>query len=132
MKRVVVDTNVLVSGIFWLGPPNAIIKAWQNGAFRWIVSPEILEEYRRVLEDIATSHSEIQFAPILELIGINCEMVIAEPVHGICRDPYDDQFIAAALSGKADFIVMGDKALKDIGTYRGIQVVNPALLLRRL
>lgn len=132
MKKVVVDTNVLVSGVFWTGAPHAIIQAWQKKAFRWLVSPEILQEYRRVMEDIALRHPGIRIGPIIELIGLNCEMVVAKPLHGICSDPDDDKFIAAALAGRADYIVSGDKALLEVEMFRNIHILKPADLLKVL
>jgi len=40
---VVVDTNVLISGIFWSGPPNEILKAWQKHSFELALTAEIFE-----------------------------------------------------------------------------------------
>ena len=49
--RVVLDTNVLVSGIFFSGPPAKILAAWADGRFEMVASVEILAEYRRVGEN---------------------------------------------------------------------------------
>ena len=46
--RVVIDTNVFVSGVFWKGPPAEILRAWRAGRIEIVLSPEILDEYRRV------------------------------------------------------------------------------------
>ena len=46
--RVVVDTNVLASGLLFGGEPGHILSAWTTGAFVLVVSPSILDEYRRV------------------------------------------------------------------------------------
>jgi predicted nucleic acid-binding protein len=46
--RVILDANVFVSGIFFTGPPYQILKAWQAGKLKLVISPEILEEYQRV------------------------------------------------------------------------------------
>lgn len=50
--RVILDTNVFVSGIFFSGPPHEILEAWRHGRIRLVISPEILEEYRRVGEEL--------------------------------------------------------------------------------
>lgn len=42
--RVIIDTNVLISGIFLGGPPAKILEAWRGGELKLVVSPEILEE----------------------------------------------------------------------------------------
>ena len=50
--KVVLDTNVLVSGIFFSGPPAGILRAWSQGKFQLVLSPEILDEYKRVSADV--------------------------------------------------------------------------------
>ena len=46
--RVVVDTNVFVSGVFFGGPPGRVLTAWRDGTIEVVVSREIIEEYVRV------------------------------------------------------------------------------------
>jgi predicted nucleic acid-binding protein len=49
--RIVLDTNVFVSGIFFSGPPHRILGAWRDGRVRIVYSTSIAEEYQRVLAD---------------------------------------------------------------------------------
>jgi predicted nucleic acid-binding protein len=51
--KVVLDTNVLVSGIFFSGPPAEILRAWSQGKFKLVLSPQILDEYTRVSAELA-------------------------------------------------------------------------------
>ena len=51
--KIVLDTNVLISGIFFTGPPYQILKAWQKGKTSFAVSKEILTEYQRVARDVS-------------------------------------------------------------------------------
>ena len=52
MIRVVVDTNVFISGIFWSGTPMKVLEAWIDGKFKLIISHDILVEYERVFEEL--------------------------------------------------------------------------------
>ena len=65
--KVVMDTNVFVSGVFFSGPPYQILKAWQSGEFELVVSQDILDEYRRVGEILAEERPNIDVNPILNL-----------------------------------------------------------------
>lgn len=66
--KVVMDTNVFVSGIFFSGPPFRILQAWRSGEFELVVSHEILNEYQRVGEILAEEHPSIDLKPILNFV----------------------------------------------------------------
>lgn len=128
--KVVIDTNVFISGIFWSGPPADILKAWYRKAFILCFTPSIRDEYSRVAYGLAKKYSDIDVAPYLELIPTYSEMVadrkLPEPVS---RDPDDDKFIACALSANAKVIISGDQDLLSIGSYKGINIVTPKIFL---
>ena len=46
--RVIVDTNVFISGIFWPGPPSRIMDLWADGKLQIVLSTEIFEEYKGI------------------------------------------------------------------------------------
>ncbi len=52
--RIVLDTNVFISGIFFSGPPSEIMKAWGNLNFQIILSQDILDEYQRVANELSS------------------------------------------------------------------------------
>jgi len=124
--KVVMDTNVFVSGVFFSGPPYQILKAWQSGEFELSVSQEILEEYRRVGEILGEEHPTIDLKPILnfvlEHINLYRSTVLDEP---ICEDPDDDKFFACALASGSKVIISGDKHLLKVSGYQEIQVMKP-------
>ena len=74
--RVVIDTNVLISGAFFGGPPATILKASDRGKLHSIVSPEILEEHYEVWERISVRYSGIDMIRILLLIALNSQVEI--------------------------------------------------------
>jgi len=124
--RVVIDTNVLISGIFFTGPPYWILKEWREGAFRIVVSQEIMEEYERVAQEISSRFPSVDIGDVLELIALGAELVDTTSVDvKVCRDPADDKFIACAIAGGARVIVSGDKHLLEVSGYRGITVPRP-------
>ena len=57
--KVVLDTNVLISGIFFSGPPARILAAWADGGFELVASVEVLTEYRRVAGRLHKKYSSI-------------------------------------------------------------------------
>jgi len=57
--RLVVDTNVFISGIFFSGPPYEILNAWRHRKVELVISPDILDEYRRVAEKLAKQYPGI-------------------------------------------------------------------------
>ncbi len=128
--RIILDTNVLISGVFFAGPPYQILEAWRDGKVKLNVSPEILEEYQRVGEELSGDFPSINIQPILDLLTIRAEIVsapsLSEPV---CKDPDDDKFLACAISCKCQWIISGDKQLLAVSGFRGITVIKPRKFL---
>jgi len=124
--KVVMDTNVFVSGVFFSGPPYQILSAWQLGEFELVVSQEILDEYQRVGEILAEQHPRIDLNPILNFVIEHAKVYrspkLKEPV---CEDPDDDKFIACALSSGSRVIIIGDKHLLKVSGYQRIEVLKP-------
>ena len=124
--RIVLDTNVLISGLFFGGPLFKILKAWRDGQFDLVVSPEILEEYYRVGDNLRARYPEVDIKPVLEFVTINAEIVsppdLDEP---ICVDPDDDKFFTCAIAGHCSVIISGDKHLLDKSGFNDISVQKP-------
>jgi len=124
--KVVLDTNVFVSGIFFSGPPYQILQAWRDDRIQLVVSPDILEEYSRVGEILAEDHPAINFKPVLEFVIQNAVVysVTALPER-VCEDPDDDKFLACALAGGSKVIVSGDKHLLNASGYQKVEILKP-------
>lgn len=126
--RVVLDTNVLISGVFFGGVPGRLLSAWAAGKIVMVLSPAILEEYRRVGHELGARHPELNttFEPVLALITMNAMIVDAPPLaEPVSADPFDDMFLAAALASHTRLIVSGDKDLLRVSGWRGIDVLTP-------
>jgi putative PIN family toxin of toxin-antitoxin system len=124
--RVILDTNVFISGVFFSGPPYRILEAWRDGKLKLVASAEILEEYRRVGRVLAAEFTGTDIEPFLALVAVDADIVLAPalPVP-VCDDPDDDKFIACALASRCKVIVSGDKALQKASGYRAIQIMSP-------
>jgi len=124
--RIVLDTNVFISGIFFSGPPSQILKAWRDKKIQIVLSKEILLEYQRVGEELSSKYSEIDIAPIIDLLTIYGEVVeIKDLSISICEDPDDNKFIECAISSNCKLIVSGDKHLLKISGFQEIEVLKP-------
>ena len=129
--KIIIDTNVFISGIFFTGPPYQILQSWRDGSFKLILSKEIFDEYRRVAERLSMQFKSIDIHDILDLIAINAEFF--QPIkisQNICDDPDDDKFIACALSSNSKIIITGDKHLLKITGYKGIEIITPKAFIR--
>ncbi len=135
--RVVLDTNVLVSGsLVGKGPSGRILRAAREGEFQILVCPAIIAEYQ---EAMARPHIRRKYPlavhvvpAVVEFLEVMAEMVFPshiEPV--IAEDPDDDVLLACALEGQADFIISGDSHLKALGRYRGVKILTPREFVAR-
>ena len=131
--KVVLDTNVLMSGIFFGGSPAKVLDAWRGGRFGLVVSAEIKNEYARVAEELTSEYGAFDAGRILQLIARTAETVCPEPLNDqVCSDPDDDIFIATAIAGKAGVIVSGDKALRRVSGFHRISILSPGDFMRVL
>ena len=130
--RIVLDTNVFISGVFFTGPPHRILLGWQNGKVELLVSAAILDEYHRVKDELASQFPDVDLDQFLELLTVQAEVIdspLLPPV--IQEDPSDDRFLECAISGKADCIVSGDKHLLKLVEFQGIPILKPAAFVKR-
>ena len=72
--RIVLDTNVFISGVFFTGPPYQILKGWHDGNVQLVVSAQILDEYQRVSEILAAQFPGVDPFPILDLLIVTAEL----------------------------------------------------------
>jgi len=124
--KIVINTNVFVSGVFFSGPPFQILRAWKDQELQIVVSLEILDEYYRVGEELSSQFPETDLNPAFELVATKAELI--EPAildDAICDDSDDDKFFACAIAGNTNLIISGDKHLLKMSGYKGIKVVGP-------
>lgn len=124
--KIVFDTNVFISGIFFSGPPSKILKAWRDSKIQIILSTEILHEYQMVAQEPSSKFPLIDIEGIIELLMIQGELFETNNLSvDICEDPDDNKFIEFALAASTKIIVSGDKHLLKISGFKGITVLKP-------
>jgi uncharacterized protein len=135
--RAVVDTNVLLSGLFWRVRPHALMEQVRAGTLTLISSPALLAELAEVM-------NRPKFQAILVRSNTDSEQTLGElrrlaeiidppPLPApVSRDPSDDAVLALAAASRADLIITGDADLLTLGSHAGIPIIDPAEALTRI
>ena len=108
--KIVLDTNVLVSGIFWGGLPEKILEQAMTGEITLYASEDILNEYFRIIDKIGKKDRELASQWKMLLVK-TIKIVETQITIQDCRDPKDNMFLECAVTCKAKFIVSGDDDL---------------------
>ncbi|MFH1823833.1 MAG: putative toxin-antitoxin system toxin component, PIN family [Candidatus Firestonebacteria bacterium] len=132
MKKIVCDTNILISAfIFPGGPPEEVFKGIITQDYELGISEPILKEFKRVLMK-KFSWPEEKSNEIIELIQRNAIIVTPKFVLKIIHDEPDNRILECAEEFKADYIVSGDKHILDLKKYKKIKILNPSNFLKEL
>jgi putative PIN family toxin of toxin-antitoxin system len=134
VKRVVLDTNVLVSALLFKGALSKLVGLWRKGRIIPVISKETFAELATVLQYPKFSLSKGEVKSLIEHETLPYFEVIeaAKAVKGVCRDPGDDMFISCALSASARCIVGGDKDFCDLRQYQTVKIMIPSDFLKKL
>jgi uncharacterized protein len=124
--KVVIDTNVFISGVFFSGAPYQVLQAWRDDKIQVVLSLEIMAEYRRVGEIFAQDHPGIDLTKMLGFVFQNAIIYDAPLLpEQVSEDTDDDKFLACALASGSKLIVSGDKHLLKVSGYQEIEVLKP-------
>lgn len=125
IANVVLDTNILVSSVFWMGNPHTIVELAIDRKIKAYTSTEILAELEEVLKrDFLEDHDFIdsQIALILEYAEV---VMPAARIKAVKDDPEDDKIIECAVAAGADYIITGDPHLLNLKEFQGTKIVKP-------
>lgn len=131
MRRIVLDTNVLVSGAYDdLSAGARILEACTRGELTAVVSPPLRREYERIIADSVKirGHEEA----VRAFLARAEEVVPQETPSVVPDDPEDDKVVAAAVAGKADAIITSDRHLLELDPYQGIRILRPKAFVEAL
>lgn len=131
--RIILDTNVVISAVFFGGIPGQVLNAWHERRLDLIVSPSILSEYRRVGGILSEKYEGVDFEPFAALLAVHATVVDAPDhlVEPVCRDADDDKFLACALAADVHCIISGDGDLLEVSGWKGIEVLRPRPFVTR-
>jgi len=129
--KVVLDTNTMVSAIFWKGKENTILRSCYTGKHKGFTSPPLLDELQHVLAD----HFHVPKVDISkEMKVILAYFTVVEPtkkVEYIKDDKSDNRILECALEAGADYIISGDKHLLELRECKGIRIVTSSQFLKQ-
>lgn len=130
--RVVLDTNVLLSGIAYpASVPGKVLAAWRHGALDVVLSNFILDELRRVLPKLAHRHalSAAEMDDLVDSLAILAELIEPLPQYDPALTDVNDQpvlgtLLAAQTAAGAAYLITGDKAL--LALRERYPIITPA------
>ena len=122
--KIVIDTNVVISGTFFKGNPRRILEAVVEKRFDVFATTEIIEEYQEIVDEMIDRKQGSIDHHVLDHFISKLNIIESESDIKICRDPDDDKFINCAVDSKALYIVSGDKDLLVLERYDNIQIVT--------
>ena len=129
--RIVVDTNVIASAIYFRGKPFKLLKLIMEEKVSAIASKDIVEEYEEILARLQQKFPKLSKSiPFHKIVGKLTIINVSSDIH-VCRDPDDDKFISCAIDGKCVYVVSGDNDLLALEAYEGIEIITVAEFLER-
>ena len=136
--RLLLDTNVLVSGLLFPGgPPSRLVKAWRSGAFDLVISCFVIDELTRTWAHLAPrlKASPNDLADFIDTIGVRAELLridaamLEQAGTAGLRDPNDLPALALLIGSGADHLVTGDKDLLALAAT--CPILTPAEFVNR-
>lgn len=129
-SRVVVDTNVFISGLHYPGKPRKILELLRQGRIECYISPFILRELERILREKFGWSKPNTEAVLVFLRQHTIEVEPRRTVSVIHEKEDDNRILECSLEGKVHYIISGDKRhLLRLKKFRGIKIVSPAEFL---
>jgi putative PIN family toxin of toxin-antitoxin system len=132
-ERVVIDTNVLISGLLSTSstPARAVERAVAtaqlvatHATLRELIAKLLSPKFDRYVSRERRDALLLRLAPLVEIVDV-LQTIRAS------RDPKDDKFLEAAVNGRADVLVSGDGDLLELSPFRGMRILTPAAYLDR-
>jgi putative PIN family toxin of toxin-antitoxin system len=130
VPRVVIDTNIYISAIFWNGKPREVIDLGRDGKITIFTSLDIENEIAGKLKTTFKLAEEdvnqilLDFSTFTLPIRINKQLIVVQD------DPDDNKFIECAVECRANYIISGDRHLLNLKEYEGIKLIKSSEFLK--
>ena len=130
--RIVIDTNVIASAVFFGGKPYQLLRYIMEGRVNGVASKEIVDEYEEIVLRLKRKYPAVStMIPFKDILSRFEIIRVSSDIH-VSRDPDDDKFISCAVDGKCIYIVSGDNDLLSVGNYGNIEILAVVDFLHRI
>ncbi len=124
-KRIVLDTNIIISAFGWNGEPKKLLDKIIENEFEWIISQNQIEELSRVLNYNKFKFSDEQKERIKTIVlSISILVEPKEKLNIINEDKDDNKILECAIEGKVGYIITGDSHLLKLKEFRDIKILK--------
>lgn len=124
----------MISALLFSGTAARLVPLWQSRRITLLISREILTEYLRVFAYPKFQLSDQEIRPLIEeeLLPFVDTIRVRRRLAVVRRDPDDDKFLECAVAGRAQYLVTGDRDLRELGTFRGTTILTAGEFLERM
>jgi putative PIN family toxin of toxin-antitoxin system len=129
IPKIVIDTNIYISAIFWGGKPREVVNLGRSGQIDIFTSFEIEDEIKKKLKGKFNLQEEETALILADFSSFTNLVKIGERIEVIDDDPDDNKFIECAISSLAGFIISGDRHLLDLKHFKEIKIITAAEFL---
>lgn len=123
MIKVLPDTNIIISAVFWGGNPYEVIIKGILEKYQLVTSTEILDEVADKLRN-KFKFPEENIQKLIDILLTYCHVIEPTTKFNVVRDKTDNKIIECAFDSKADYIVTGDPDLLILKEFKGIKIVT--------
>ena len=130
--KIVLDTNVFISAIFFGGQPLKVLQSIVSKHNDAYISPEIWDECNDVIERMAEKYPSRMKQQLIDEVFKLFKVIIPSSEISICRDPDDDKFISCAIEASCMYIISGDDDLLSLGNAGEVRICTPTEFLEAM
>lgn len=131
--RAVIDTNVLISAIFWTGSPKRLLNRVRRREVTFVTSRVLLDELKEILirADKPFKLTNEEADRVVKAVQNVAQVVETESQVTVCRDEKDNKVLECAVDGGAEWIITGDAHLLELQSFEEVRIVSVAEFLSR-